>query len=110
MAISPRHLTLMQLIAHGAAVARVVAGVELAQAQDHTVVLRHGHHLAGHVLGDQRLPSSDDVEPVDGIVVLAHDVAALGRADMVVEGEQGQSMKSAPARWRRSSTSRILWS
>ena len=63
--------------------------VELAQRQPRAVVLLDHLHRARRVVhGDRRAPG-DDVQAVHGFVVLAHVVEALGRADVIVEGDAG---------------------
>ena len=69
-------------------VGRVVVGGELAQADD--AALGAGgdfDDVALGVVGADRFARGPEVEAVDGLVVLADVVVALGRAGVVVEGD-----------------------
>ena len=67
----------------------VVIGVQLAQPQHRAVVLRHHLHRARRVVHGDRLAAGDHVEVVHRLVVLAHEVEALGGAFVVVERDAG---------------------
>ena len=82
-------LALMQMVHRADPVGRVVILVQLAQAEDGAVVLRHLPHLARGVVGGDRLAAEDDVELVHRLVMLADEVVALRRAVVVVEGDAG---------------------
>ncbi len=66
-------------------VTRIEAVREFAQPKPAAVVLRDLDDLAGLVRGRDAFAPRHEVEAVDGIVVLAHVVVALGAAGMVVE-------------------------
>ena len=67
------------------AVVQLVIGIKLAQRDLGAVVLLDHLDGAGLVLHFDRHAAGDEVEPVHRLVVLAHEIEALGRAGMVVE-------------------------
>jgi hypothetical protein len=82
-----RRLPLLEIV-HGVdAVVDVVVGGHFAQAQHRAVMLRHFLDGAGLVDDGDGCPCRDEVEAVHGLVVLAHVIEALGRAEVVVEGD-----------------------
>ncbi len=74
----------------GELVVDVVFGVELAQRDLRAVVLLDDLDRARLVVDLDRLAAGDEVEPVHRLVVHAHVVEALGRAEVVVERDAGR--------------------
>src|SRR5213083_974729 len=77
------------LVLRADAVGGVVAGAELAQLDDAAVVLRDFDDAAFGVVHRDRLARRPEVEAVDGLVVVADVVVALGGARVVIEGDAG---------------------
>src|SRR6266403_231105 len=71
------------------AVGGIVAGAQLAQLDDAAVVLRDFDDAAFGVVDRDRFASRPEVEAVDGLVVVADVVVALGGARVVIEGDAG---------------------
>src|SRR5690606_30524498 len=71
------------------AVGGIVAVGELVQPQDRVVVLGDLDGFTGGVVHVDRLAADNDVQPVHRLVVLAHEVVALGRSGVVVELHAG---------------------
>src|SRR5215468_5190763 len=69
------------------AIMHIVFGVELAQRQHRPVMLLHHLHRAGSIVDMDWRAACHEIEKIDGLVVLAHVVEALGRASMIVEGD-----------------------
>ena len=67
----------------------VVLRVQLAQPQHRAVVVGDLHHSTFLVLRRDLRARLDEVDAVDGLVVLAHIVVAARAAGMVVEGHAG---------------------
>ncbi len=80
---------LRDLVLGADAVGGVVAGAELAQLDDAAVVLRDFDDAAFGVVDGDRFARRPEVEAVDGLVVVADVVVALGGARMVIEGDAG---------------------
>ncbi len=81
---------LLQEAERRGAVLHVVIGRELAQRDLGAVMLLDDLDGARFILDLDRHPRRDHVEPVHRLVVLAHEVEALGRAGMVVERHAGR--------------------
>src|SRR5439155_7278874 len=83
------HGGLGNLVLRADAVGGIVAGAQLAQLDDAAVVLRDFDDAAFGVVDGDRLARRPEVEAVDGLVVVAAVVVALGGARVVIEGDAG---------------------
>ena len=72
------------------AVVHVVLRLQLPQLQHRAVVLRHHLHRARRVIDGDLRSAVDHVEVVQRLVVVAHEVEALGAAFVVVERDAGR--------------------
>src|SRR5262245_42449749 len=81
-------VVLQEAEGRGAVVHIVVRG-ELAQRKARAVMLFDDLDRSGLLLYLDRHAARDEIETVDGFIVLPHEIEALGRAGMVVEGDAG---------------------
>src|SRR5215475_2787878 len=72
-------------------VVQLVVGRKLAQRKLGAVVLFYNLDCSGLVFNLDRHAAGYEIEPVHGLVMLAHEIEALGRTSVIVEGNTGRN-------------------